>query len=111
MADTISVGQMVAGQATNGQVLEYGITLTPGKYVVQLSGTPVEFGIWAGSGPNPPGILRVCGGNAWGCRTFGPGPHYVRVTAKADGAFTFLMRPWTFWDYWPFLANQHPSTC
>ena len=117
MAGTMTFNQNLVVTGTANTPVYYDLDLTEnGKLVLQTSGISALVGIWgpfpAGVTPvdaPPYGLLRVCGANAWGTRTFTPGTYLVRVTPNADGAVTLLLRTWSFWDY--FTIGLHASSC
>lgn len=109
--NSIAVNSLVSDTISSGQVLEYSLTIpVEAKYTVELGGTAsILWGIWQGSAIPGNGKLRVCGVGCRGCRILAAAPHVIRVTGNSSGPFTFLVRPWSFWDY--FTINSYKSTC
>ncbi len=107
------VGVLQSDTIDLGQVKNYDLAIPRGaKYVVELGGpATVRFGLYQGFVSGSTGKLKVCGAGAWGCRTLDAAPHLIQCTGLGEGPFTFLVRPWSFFDYWAFWMNKHPSTC
>lgn len=107
----VTVNQTVSGTVTKGQMIEYDIAIpTAAKYTVETGGTAsILWGIWEGAVQPSDGDLRICGVGKRGCRELKADAHIIRVTGNTAGTFTFLIRAWSFWDY--FTINFYKSSC
>jgi hypothetical protein len=99
--DTIQVGVPFTTTLAPGLVTVPLVITTPGKYVFLPQGATAIIGVWDGPTriPHVNGVLRIEPGQKRGVRTFHPGPYTVSLECVTPGAFTLLVRQWSFWDY------------